>query len=577
MSEDGFMTCAQCEYFQGDWCSLKERDVKESSSCPDHKQIEKEKETPIQAQSVDLHGFILDESKVMKQKPFSFFVVDESRCGIGLLLPKNREILDKGGQVIGIKQEWSPAIITSDHQIFPISTEVKRRLGIEFQAIPSEMSLRWSMQSIRDFLEKKDNKCSLLDCFLSIRLQYKEYVGYHNPTWYDISALWDLGTYFFQLFYAYPLFEKRGHKRCGKSRSMLVSSLMTFNATDLLVNPSESMLFREVHDKRPSKYIDEAEKLFQSVRGKMEGDSRAEVINSSYHHTGTVPRVEKIGNVFKTCYFHTYSPCMIGSINGLYGATEDRAIVQICQRIPGYDKEPDGEEKVWQEIRDSCYLALMGSWRSVRETYMDYKSKQLNARALQIWKPILTLAKLIDKQSPDEKIHDRLLDFACKQSEHKDSEISQDSFDFKLLKICHDLLKSGSDFLAYSDIRDAWIGEKIPRSRYLAKRLDQYGLFDFHNRKNCKRGYTISYTEFCEIISPYIDIASLASPSSPLGEKVIIEEVTKGDRNLKLVTENSRLMTFQGDESDESDESDANPEVKEQPSFPMEPKKEAKK
>ena len=119
---------------------------------------------------------------------------------------------------------------------------------------------------------------------MRIKEIYEKYLYYNNKTWYAIHALWDMGTYFFLLLKAYPLLELRGIRGSAKTKTMGISSSITFNATDIMINPSESALFRETNEKRPTKYIDEAEKLFKVEKGKVIPDTRAELINSSCYN-----------------------------------------------------------------------------------------------------------------------------------------------------------------------------------------------------------------------------------------------------------------------------------------------------
>ena len=92
---------------------------------------------------------------------------------------------------------------------------------------------------------------------------------------------------------------------------MVVSSKITLNATEIMVDPSESTLFRETESLRPTKYIDEAEKLFTFTKKGVEHDQRIELINASYYKKGVVPRQEKIGSVFITKWYHAYTPARI--------------------------------------------------------------------------------------------------------------------------------------------------------------------------------------------------------------------------------------------------------------------------
>ena len=83
-----------------------------------------------------------------------------------------------------------------------------------------------------------------------IKAQYEKFSFFREPTWYKVNSLWDMGTYFFNLFDNFPIKEERGLQETGKTKTMNVSKNMSFNSTDIMINPSEATLFRETHDKR---------------------------------------------------------------------------------------------------------------------------------------------------------------------------------------------------------------------------------------------------------------------------------------------------------------------------------------
>ncbi len=428
-------------------------------------------------------GFILDSEEVWDNKLFVFDRLNKDIAYFGMLLPKLKDNYDKKGNYLYTAQIRSPAIITSDRKILPVNMRLKEEYKINMADIPGELNLRWQLESIKFWINGKENAKPIKDIFEKIKSQYEKFISM-SPIWCKIHALWDMGTYQFSLFKVYPLFEQRGLMGTGKSKCMAVSRLVTLNSTNIMINPSEATLFRETHEKRPTKYIDEAESLFRIYQGKVEPDSRVEVINSSYRFDGCVPRQEKINGKFVTVYYHTYSPTMISSINGLHGATENRAIIRITTHPKKEDEakgniEPDQDNPIWQVIRNDLYIFALENWKSIAEEYQDYNNTTgLKNRDYWLWKPLLILAKRVSQE-----LYDEVLQQALKQQETKQADfIREDSNDYRILEIVYSILKA-SDKVYVKDIHDQLPESQYkPKPRTISGKLDKLGFRDFRGK-----------------------------------------------------------------------------------------------
>ena len=321
--------------------------------------------------------YIFDKEKIINSVPFAVHKINEDIFGFGLYLPKERDSHDKKGNIVGKEQVFSPVSITSGHKMLEANNKILESLYKKrFDPLPQNIPLRWSLKSIDEWLDRKEEEINPLELFNKIKALYGKFLYFREETWYSVHALWDIGTYLFMLFSAYPLLELRGLSGTAKTKVMKISRLMTLNATPILINPSEATLFRETHEKSPTKYIDEAEKLFKHTSRGLEPDNRVEIINGSYSKGSTVSRQEgMMNNKFITRHYNCYSPLMIGSINGLYGATETRAITHIMTKSPDNDErgnlevEEDEEQSRISEIRDGLYVFALQNWDKTEEIY----------------------------------------------------------------------------------------------------------------------------------------------------------------------------------------------------------------
>lgn len=483
-------------------------------------------------------GFILDSSEVYQTKNFLLDSLNGDTVYMGLLLPKWKEQYIKGVFIKNI-QVLCPALITSNNEIIPLDSGFEEKYHTKLENIPNALPLRWSLDSINNFIKlKKVNDMSIKDIHNTISDQYRQYISMPD-IWSDIHALWDIATYFYTQFKIFPIFEIRGLSGTAKNKAMTISCSISFNTSNIMVDPSEATLFRELGK---TKYIDEAENLFNVRNGKVEHDQRVEVINSSYRYDGTVPRQEKVNNKFITVYYHTYSPTMLSSINGLYGSTESRAIIRISTKPSKADeykgnKEPEPTNDIWQKIRDELHIYTLKNCLLIKNLYDTHNNTTgLKNRDYWLWKPLLIIAELI---SPE--LYDRVLLQAIRQQDVKQQDyISEDSTDFKILFHTYELLSSSEKVYVKG------IHAKLPQDTYTPKektisnKLDKLGFRDYRAKDRNGSFFNIPKQLFESIIMPMCP-AIFSSQSSQSSQK---ESITDDNQSNNYVMNN--------DECDES-------------------------
>jgi Fe-S cluster assembly iron-binding protein IscA len=467
-------------------------------------------------------NFIFDKDKIINPTIFSCHKIGDS-FGYGFLLPKEIPVIDKKtNQIVARRQIRSPAVITSNRELIEPNGETENKFKIKYIAIPNELELRIDLETINLYLEGKNKKVSGEEILNQIKKEgYEKFLFFHNILWYDIHSLWDIATYFFQLFNTFPILELRGVSGSAKSKTMNVSRLFTLNPTQIMVNPSEASLFRVTHSKRPTKYIDEAEKLFMFIGGNWQSSPVVELINGSYTKGSSVPRLEKQGNDFKVIYYQCYSPTMIGSIAGLRDATETRAITHIMTKAPDKDKrgeletEDFIEDSLYQEIRNNLYLFALDNWKQVEQTYKELKIENLKKRDFQLWKPILTIAKIIN-----EDLFNRVLNFAVKISEQRKQDfIPEGSFDYEIIEILKDSIDKGETIIYIQAIAEKFNKNKERKiaNKTLSNHLDKLGFKEFREKNRNGSYLKVTKEVFEIIVSPIIpDFSSQSSQSSHL-------------------------------------------------------------
>lgn len=512
-------------------------------------------------------GFVFDEDKVLKNKDFFFCKLDTDTAGIGLFLPRNMTIKTKGGYAS--TQKNVPVFIYSKpvekiRALLPLTADFENHTWkIKVSNIPDESVFPrgWNLTNIQHYLAGLYNGEPLSRIFAEVKATYKHFCYFENENWYSIHALWDIGTYFYKLFDYYPIQELRGQMATGKTKIMSISRIYSFNPTQEMTNPSEATLFREGGK---TQYLDEAEKIFYKnpKSGQMEGDSRAEIINSGFKRSGCVPRQEKAADGrFKTINFSTYAPRMIASINGLYGATEDRSIIHTTTPAPKSDKraelEPNEEDASYNKTICALHVALLENWPEIEYGYKHFQNNtKLKQRELNIWKPLLVLARQID-----EDLYTQITEFAENLANVKKiNRLDENSAEYWVIKLALNQLEEQGAPLVLKELP---LGLPEQYSHYKPKTigriLERVGLYEHKHKTNTGVVYQIGFSEFkskVELFYPDF-FASLPSLSSLNRESGLNSYVTNSDETSQKVTELSLEDTQKSDASDANDESDA--------------------
>jgi hypothetical protein len=153
----------------------------------------------------------------------------------------------------------------------------------------------------------------------------------------DFVALWVLHTYVFHLFDITPYLDiSSASKRSGKSRLLEMLAMMCARPWKV-VSPSESVLFRKIHNTHPTLLVDEVDATFGKDPQSTEG-LRA-ILNAGYEMGGSVPRC--VGGNFTPFDFDVYCPKAFAGIGGLPDTVKDRSgHIELRRRAP-HESKPE--------------------------------------------------------------------------------------------------------------------------------------------------------------------------------------------------------------------------------------------
>lgn len=390
-------------------------------------------------------------------------------------------------------------------------------------SIPAAIENRWSIKSIQQFTEDKAPKISLEDMHKEIRAELEYYMDFTDPRYYDLMALWTIGTYLHPMFTTYPYVFLNAVKQSGKTKLLTLISCLAFNAKAAL-SLTPASLFRLIQSNRCTLLIDENEKL---NGGKDENDFRS-LLLAGYKKGMKVPRVSerKIDGVTTRSVeeFDLYSPKMLANITGIEDVLEDRCITLIIKRTRNLEKgnrEIEITDPKWQEIRDRLYLFTMQfvnectvnnvspSTKSPNDTHIFnnpikniYIKKQgdltyngangnmvtsdfeISNRDLELWKPILTLSGLIS-----EDLYGSMYRLAVEKSKEKRTENITETYDLLLATVLVNFV-TDKGYYKVSEIKDEFnaVTESDPMSaKWVGKALKRLDVI-LHKKHMGRKG-----------------------------------------------------------------------------------------
>lgn len=360
-------------------------------------------------------------------------------------------------------------------------------------------------------LEEEENKFKegITESYYNITDILKEYLDL-NEEYYNIIALWIIGTYFHNQFPSYPYLFLNAMKGSGKSRALrLITSLAKDG--EMLNSMTEAVLFRTSGALAIDEYEGVTRKGNEALR---------ELLNSAYKRGTKVKRMRQKktseGTEQVVEEFNVYRPVVLANIWGMENVLGDRCITLILEKsnrkeVTNLIEIFDEEEIVQKtkEILNQCskcsYLfsaELYRKWNEfIKNNYTNYihytnntnstnninplevfktlKSMDLNGRDLELSLPLCLIASLIStgnegKNSVVLKITTLTFKhiFSNKNEEEIYENIDISLYDFIASELqqlefypIKQLTQSFKDFIGSDDdwINSKWMGRALKR------------------------------------------------------------------------------------------------------------------
>jgi len=232
-----------------------------------------------------------------------------------------------------------------------------------------------SQELLRSILKKKIPKTiSIQKMYALINEEMHKYIYYQHEEEYDIVILYIIGSMFYTHFNYYPILHFFADMGSGKTISGKFIEKLGFNGY-YSNNITKAALSRELNNRKGIIIIDEKENINDNEELKY-------ILNSCYSKGSQESLTESTQpGVWKSITLELFAPVVICSIHPIYGATSDR-------------------------IKDKMCIFGLKNWHKVKQNYNKYENKKLHVsnRSLDIFKPLLTIARMIKKEKEEDLI-----------------------------------------------------------------------------------------------------------------------------------------------------------------------------
>jgi hypothetical protein len=378
--------------------------------------------------NIGLHGTTIDEifGKEKKQK---------IRLGQGTT--KNRFYY--GTEIENTGNCYS-CLITSDKNKNPSflvgyneNNQIETELGVKYVAEFDEDALNysWDNKAILEYLKAEVKPMKLKDLIEAQKQLWKQFVGFKDEREYYLHPCGVVNTYCFSLFDYQPRIDFRGQTESGKSTASKIYKLTGFNT--IWVNKgSDAARFRDLESTSGTLLIDNFDNLPQEVK-----EDVCYFIEVSFDREGGTKRImESVGkNKFRGKTLRAYCPMIVNSKLG-YGvdSTQNRLITTVMEKVKNMPKL-NTRLPIWKTIREQSRLWVLNNWTAIQKTYNKLELPEFDSRSEDIYKPILTIAKMADK-----KIFEQVKSLLQDKAKILKETAGEDSYEREVLSIALEMI-----------------------------------------------------------------------------------------------------------------------------------------
>jgi len=318
------------------------------------------------------------------------------------------------------------AIITSDRKIFidfgKDKNEIKKDFGLHYRCdfYWDILDSSWSNQIISKYLYE-NYQVDIKDLYERIRQTNKERIIYEDERIHSCLAVDVLRSYFFPLFDANSRTHNLAEPGSGKTNQMMIFRALMFNP---ISSPdfSSASIYRIIEGTGGTILVDDFDDLPEDEKQRL---NRHIKVNykpfKAYRSDG--------GRKFRPQGYDAYSHLVLNNTIGLEDdITQERVVsYPLLKHKDANTKGVDFKDLVFNSLRDDCYICLLQYWKLVRDSYKTLEIDELKIRDLELFKPLLSIAKIIG-----DDIFKELLEYAIEYVEQSKLKDLSDDWEYLL-------------------------------------------------------------------------------------------------------------------------------------------------
>jgi len=383
--------------------------------------------------------------KIRTLRPLTYFQSDNTKM-ILVFLPTKKTIVKGKDENTSVETEWINSAYFVISKIDSSSGKVREILPFDNRALaekfrikvlPEWNDIRWDIRDCKNWISEtvlSDPKelYELLDKTTRVYLEYaeSEYVKFN---------LWNIGTYFYELFDAFPYNDFTGTKRAGKTKSLEFQKHVCYNSV-MTPDMTSASLFRIIEGIGATILLDETEE-FKNKRNDQAQALRNLLMQSFLKDQHAIRNDTTKDKNFTPTQYNIYSPKSLAHINSFDDVLEDRCIKQINRRALD-DKIKNTwiskQDPSFQTIRNKCYRLFLDYADQIYDLQEEAKSKLcVSGRELQLWLPMMTLALFFEKFGVTGLVN-KIVSNVSESSENRQLSDEEESKDLKVLSYLDD-------------------------------------------------------------------------------------------------------------------------------------------
>lgn len=317
-------------------------------------------------------------------------------------------------------------------EIIPYDDESLKE-NYRINVLPEWNDVRWDIKDCKDWLEDKDTILNPKELYELIDKTTRTYLEYDEIEYAKFN-LWDIATYFYDLFTAFPYYDFTGTKRAGKTKSLEFQNHTCYNS---IMSPdvTGSSLFRIIEGIGATVLLDETEE-FKNKKNDQAQTVRNLLMQAFLKDQYAIRSDTTKDKNFTPTQYNIYSPKALAHINSFDDVLEDRCLRHTMKR--GLNEEIKNtwvseKDPSFQLIRNGCYRLFLDHADQIYDLQQEAITVLgISGRELQLWTPIMTFALFFEKFGVKGLVKNVLINMKESQENRQLSD-EEESRDLKVL------------------------------------------------------------------------------------------------------------------------------------------------